>query len=102
MYVSLSIRANRADGEVARSGAFLRWNLAPSYIIFRPPHLLLFNESGGRAEVRDVTTGRMCEVIEEKGMKALRMSRNDQALYALRPQGLLELVEVGLVVRGWS
>ena len=65
--------------------------------MFRPPHLVLFDESGGRVEVRDVTTGRMCEVIEEKGMKPLRQSRNDQALMALRPPGLLELVEVGFV-----
>ncbi len=82
---------------MARNGAFLRWNLTPSYTIFRPPHLLLFDEIGGRAEVRDVTTGRMSEVIEEKGMRPLRQSRSEQAPLALRPHGLIELVEVGRI-----
>ena len=81
---------------MARNGAFLRWNLTPSYTVFRSPYLLLFDDAGGRAEVRDVTTGRMCEVIDHVGMKPLRQSRNDQTLLALRPQGLLELVEVSV------
>lgn len=68
-------------------------------MIFRPPHLLLFDESSSRAEVRDVTNGRMCEVIEEPGLRPLRQTRNDQAALALRPQGLLELVEVSNVRR---
>jgi hypothetical protein len=87
-------RLMRLDGEVSRNGGYMRWNLNPSYIVFRPPHLLLFDEIGGRAEIRDVTTGRVCEVMEEKGMKPLRLTRLDQALLALCPRGLLELVEV--------
>lgn len=81
---------------MGRNGAFLRWNITPSYTIFRSPYLLLFDDAGGRAEVRDVTTGRMCEVIDHMGMKPLRQSRHDQALLVLGLQGLLELVEVSV------
>ncbi|ORY32258.1 hypothetical protein BCR39DRAFT_523619 [Naematelia encephala] len=80
-------------GEVARDGACLRWNLTPSYAVFRHPHLLLFDQAGSRVEVRHVPSGRMCEVIEEKGMKPLVLSRVDQALLGLSPGGLVKLVE---------
>jgi hypothetical protein len=66
----------------------------PSYCAFRPPYLLVFDESGGRAEVRDVTTGRLCEVVEEQGMKPLRTTRMDGDLLVQGPRGLLQLVEV--------
>ena len=87
------------DGEISRNATFLRWNLTPSYVAFRPPHLLLFDVSGDRVEVRDVTTGRVCEAIEEKGMKPLWQTRNEQALLALSPRGLVELVEVSVCSR---
>ncbi|WWC85367.1 uncharacterized protein L201_000230 [Kwoniella dendrophila CBS 6074] len=80
-------------GEVSRKGAFLRWNLTPSYVIFKQPYLLLFEESHGRAEVRDVTTGRVCEVVEEKGMKVFPINRFGQGIVARGSKGLIEIVE---------
>ncbi|ORX39762.1 hypothetical protein BD324DRAFT_614892 [Kockovaella imperatae] len=80
-------------GEIARDGSFIRWNVTPSYVAFRPPYLLLFEETGGRAEVREVGNGRMCEVVRERGMQALRLSRADQDMLAICPKGLLEIVE---------
>lgn len=89
-------------GEVAKNGVYLRWNLTPTYCVFRSPHLLLFDDAMGRAEIRDVTNGRMCEVVEEKGMRALRLARSDQAMLALGNKGLMQLVEVStmaLIIR---
>lgn len=83
-----------ADGEISRNGAFFRWNLYPSYIAFRPPYLLVFDETEGKAEVRHVAMGKMSEVIECKGMRPIRLSRADQALLALTPEGIIEVVEV--------
>ncbi|WVF72308.1 hypothetical protein IAT40_007121 [Kwoniella sp. CBS 6097] len=86
-------------GEVSRKGAFLRWNLTPSYAVFRPPHILLFEEpgggggGGGRAEVRDVFNGKVCEVVEEKGMKPFALTRLGQGLVAKCSRGLVEVVE---------
>ncbi|WVQ70220.1 uncharacterized protein L199_008446 [Kwoniella botswanensis] len=82
-------------GEVFRKGSFLRWNLTPSYVIFRQPHLLLFDETHSRAEVRDVTSGRVCEVIEEKGMKVFPIVRFGQGVIARSGtgRGLIEIVE---------
>lgn len=73
----------------------MRWNVIPTYAAYRPPHLLLFDEEGGRAEVRLVQNGKMCEVIEWKGMKPLRLTRVDQSMLAISPNGLIEVVEVG-------
>jgi hypothetical protein len=87
------------DGEIAREGSFLRWNLNPSYLVFRSPYLLLFDEIRGRAEIRDVRSGRICEVMEEKGMKPVKLVSTDQALLALCEKGLLELVEVSVPIR---
>ncbi|KAK4687215.1 RHO1 GDP-GTP exchange protein 1/2, partial [Tremellales sp. Uapishka_1] len=81
-------------GEITRDGAFMRWNLTPSYVVYRPPHLLLFDESGGRAEVRDVRSGRVCEVVEERWMKPLRLGRMGSDLLCLTPKGLVRLKEV--------
>ncbi|WVW83239.1 hypothetical protein I302_105258 [Kwoniella bestiolae CBS 10118] len=82
-------------GEVSRKGSFLRWNLTPSYVIFKQPYLLLFDESHSRAEVRDVTSGRVCEVIEEKGMKVFPIHRFGQGVVARSGsgRGLIEIVE---------
>lgn len=82
------------DGEISRSGAYLRWNLIPSYSLFRPPYILLFDESGGRAEVRDVQSGRVCEVIELGGLKPVHLSRVDGEVLGLTAKGLVHLVEV--------
>ena len=82
------------DGEISRNGSYIRWNILPSYVAFRPPYLLLFDESGGRTEVREVSNGRVCEVIHERGMKALRLSRAEQEMLAISPKGVLEIVEV--------
>lgn len=78
----------------------MRWNVTPSYIAYRPPYLLLFDEAGGKIEVRDVASGRMCEVIEERGLKALRLSRIEQGMLAISPRGLLDVVEVSTVNKG--
>ena len=83
-----------AVGEVARHGSFVRWNVTPTYIAFRSPHLLLFDEIGGRAEIRDVIKGKIAEVLHERGLKALRLSRADQPMLGISPRGLLEVVEV--------
>ncbi|KAI9638407.1 uncharacterized protein MKK02DRAFT_42797 [Dioszegia hungarica] len=80
-------------GEISRSGAYLRWNLTPSYALFRPPHILLFDESGGRAEVRDVQTGKMCEVVDLGGLKPVHLARVDAEVLGLTARGLVHLVE---------
>jgi hypothetical protein len=84
----------------------MRWNLTPSYVAFRPPHLLLFDEEGGRAEVRHASTGKVIEVVEWRGMKPLRLTRAEQGMLAISPDGLVEVVEVGVVwtasLRLWS
>jgi hypothetical protein len=72
----------------------MRWNLTPSYVAFRPPHLLLFDEDGGRAEVRHASTGKVIEVVEWRGMKPLRLTRAEQGVLAISPNGLVEVVEV--------
>ncbi|RXK38363.1 hypothetical protein M231_04405 [Tremella mesenterica] len=83
-------------GTVTRNGVILRWNVAASYCVYRDPYLIFFDDSTGRAEVRHEPTGRLCEVTEENGMKALRLARNDQAILALGSRGLIQLVEVSL------
>jgi hypothetical protein len=55
---------------------------------------MLFDESGGRAEVRDVQTGKMCEVIESNGLKPVHLSRVDGEVLGLTAKGLVHLVEV--------
>jgi len=87
-----------SDGEISRGGSFMRWNLAPSYIAYRAPHLLLFDEAGGRAEVRTASSGKVVEVVEWKGMKPLRSCRQDQGVLAISPNGLVEVVEVSLAL----
>jgi hypothetical protein len=84
------------DGELSRNGNFLRWNLTPTNCAFRSPHLLLFDEAGGRTEVRDIDSGKMCEIIvEEKGTKAVRATRMDADMLIIGPKGLKQIVEVG-------
>ncbi|WVQ78218.1 hypothetical protein IAT38_000301 [Cryptococcus sp. DSM 104549] len=80
-------------GELSRSGAFLRWNLTPSYAVYRSPYLLLFDELGGRAEVRDISSGKVCEVVEEPGMKMMHETREGQEMLGWGQRGLLQLVE---------
>ncbi|EAL22516.1 hypothetical protein CNBB3940 [Cryptococcus deneoformans B-3501A] len=79
-------------GEICRSGAFLIWDLFPVYAIFRSPHLLLFDDSS-RAEVRNVTSGKMCEVIEEKGLRMMPRTREEQGMLGWSEKGLIQLVE---------
>ncbi len=86
--------ADKLDGEISRKGSFLRWNLTPSYVIHRHPYILLFDAPGARVEVRDVVTGKVCELIEENGMRPLRTSRVGQDVLAVGPKGVLQLVEV--------
>lgn len=84
------------DGELSRNGTFLRWNLSPTHCAFRSPHLLLFDEAGGRTEVRDINSGKMCEIIvEEKGTKAVRATSMDADMLIIGPKGLKQIVEVG-------
>ena len=71
----------------------MRWNLAPTYSIYKAPCLLLFDESTGQVEVRDITNGKMCEVISEKGLKPLRGSKKDGEILALGAEGLVEIKE---------
>ncbi|WVR05091.1 hypothetical protein IAU60_002103 [Kwoniella sp. DSM 27419] len=84
-------------GQLSRNGSFLRWNVHPSYAVFRHPHVLLCDESGpgARVEVRDVMegNGKVCEVVEEKGMKVFHLVRPEQGLVAKCDRGLIELVE---------
>ncbi|KAK8869923.1 hypothetical protein IAR55_000491 [Kwoniella newhampshirensis] len=81
-------------GEISRNGALFRWNLTPAYAVFRPPYILLFDEIGGRAEVRDVNSGKVCEVVEEKGLRMFHLTRIDQGLVGRCNSGLIQLVEV--------
>jgi hypothetical protein len=88
------------DGELSRNGTFLRWNLTPTHCAFRTSHLLLFDEAGGRTEVRDINSGKMCEIIvEDKGTKAVRATRMDADLLIIGPKGLKQIVEVSEDVR---
>ncbi|GFZ46220.1 hypothetical protein JCM24511_04467 [Saitozyma sp. JCM 24511] len=81
-------------GELSRNGTFLRWNLSPTHCAFRSPHLLLFDEAGGRTEVRDINSGKMCEIIvEEKGTKAVRATSMDADMLIIGPKGLKQIVE---------
>lgn len=92
---------DEAVGEVGRKGSFFRWNINPSYCVFRAPHVILFDEAQGLAEVRDIVTGRMCEVIEEKGLRPIRLARRDQDLQCLSSKGLMQIKEVrGLTSEG--
>jgi hypothetical protein len=71
----------------------LRWNLAPTYSVYKAPCLLLFDEGTGHVEVRDITNGKMCEVLTEKGLRALRSPKGSGEILALAP-GLGGLVEI--------
>lgn len=57
--------------------------------------MLLFDEGTGEVEVRDITNGKMCEVLKEKGLRALRSSKGAGEILALAPGlgGLLEIKE---------
>ncbi|KIR26825.1 hypothetical protein I309_04203 [Cryptococcus deuterogattii LA55] len=79
-------------GEICRSGAYLVWDLFPVYAIFRSPHLLLFDDSG-RAEVRHVVSGKMCETIKEKGLRMMSRTREEQGMLGWSEKGLIQLVE---------
>jgi len=61
--------------------------------VYKAPCLLLFDEINGRVEVRDITTGEMCEVISEQGLKALRAPKRDGEILAVAREGLLEIKE---------
>lgn len=63
-------------------------------VAFKPPYALLFEVEGDRIEVRDFVSGRMCEVVEETGMRRMFSGRADAPILALGPRGVLELVEV--------
>ncbi|ODO03369.1 hypothetical protein L198_02215 [Cryptococcus wingfieldii CBS 7118] len=80
-------------GEISRSGTYLRWNGLPSQAVFQSPYLLLFGEFGGRAEVRDVVSGRMCEIIEERGLRLMKSTREGQTMCGWTATGLVQVVE---------
>jgi hypothetical protein len=75
--------------------------LAPTYSIYKPPCLLLFEEptgpgigtGTGRVEIRDITSGKMCEVMESKGLKAIRASQKGKEILGLSEAGLVEIKE---------
>ncbi|ADV20494.1 hypothetical protein I305_06270 [Cryptococcus gattii E566] len=83
-------------GEICRSGAYLVWDLFPVYAVFRSPHLLLFDDSG-RAEVRNVVSGKMCETIKEKGLRMMPPTREEQGMLGWSEKGLIQLAEVSLM-----
>lgn len=80
-------------GEISRNGLYLRWNLSPTYCIYKSPRLLLFGESTSKVEIRDITNGKMCELVVEKGIKAVRAAKRDGDILALSARGLLEIKE---------
>lgn len=84
-------------GEISRNGLYLKWNLSPTYSVYKAPCLLLFDETTGQVEVRDITNGKMCEVLSEKGLRALRSSKGGGEVLALAP-GLGGLVEIKATV----
>lgn len=61
--------------------------------MYKAPCLLLFDETTGRVEVRDITNGKMCELLVEHALKAVRSAKRDGAILALSPRGLLEIKE---------
>lgn len=80
-------------GEISRNGLYLRWNLSPTYCVYKSPNLLLFDETTSKIEIRDITDGKMCELVMEKGLKALRSARRDGDILASSARGLLEIKE---------
>ena len=80
-------------GEIARNGLYLRWNLAPTYCVYKAPCLLLFDEATGKVEVRDITNGKMCELLVEHGLKAIRSAKRDGEILAMGQKGLLQIKE---------
>lgn len=72
------------------------WDLFPVYAIFRSPHLLLFDDSG-RAEVRNVVSGKMCETIKEKSLRMMPPTREEQGMLGWSEKGLIQLAEVSLM-----
>jgi hypothetical protein len=73
--------------------------LAPTYSIYKSPCLLLFEEPAGpgirtgRVEIRDITSGKMCEVMESKGLKAIRTSQKGKEILGLSEAGLVKIKE---------
>jgi hypothetical protein len=43
--------------------------------------------------VRDITNGKMCEVLSQSGLKALRGTKREGEILAVGPEGLLEIKE---------
>ncbi|KAL7422275.1 hypothetical protein Q5752_002921 [Cryptotrichosporon argae] len=78
-------------GEVARAGAYMRWNLTPSHIVFKAPHVLVF-DSGGRAEVRHMATAKLAEVFDEPGTVPVPRAGGGSMLMFTK-KGMGELVE---------
>jgi hypothetical protein len=72
---------------------YLKWNLSPTYSVYKAPCLLLFDEGTGHVEVRDITNGKMCEVLTEKCLRAVRSTKGSGEVLALAP-GLGGLVEI--------
>lgn len=43
-----------------------------------------------------MTSGKMCEVIEEKGLRMMPRTREEQGMLGWSEKGLIQLVEVSL------
>ena len=43
-----------------------------------------------------MTSGKMCEVIEEKGLRMMPRAREEQGMLGWTEKGLIQLVEVSL------
>jgi hypothetical protein len=56
--------------------------------------LLLFDELAGQVEVRDITNGKMCELLTEKKLRPVKVSKRDVGgILALGQDGLMEIKE---------
>ncbi|KZT57930.1 hypothetical protein CALCODRAFT_495589 [Calocera cornea HHB12733] len=54
-------------GIPARRSGYVRWEIKATHVVFRAPHVLLFD--GEFVEIREASTGRLEQVIEDKNIR---------------------------------
>ncbi|EJU00455.1 hypothetical protein DACRYDRAFT_117410 [Dacryopinax primogenitus] len=79
--------------EPARHGTFVRWEIHAQRVVFRQPHLLLFDHTGDYLEVRDVGTGRLEQVIEGQNIRLLGDISGGPVLLAKRGESVDGVVQ---------
>ncbi|KZO91124.1 hypothetical protein CALVIDRAFT_531027 [Calocera viscosa TUFC12733] len=87
-------------GIPARRSGYVRWEIKASHVAFRAPHVLLFD--GDFVEIREASTGRLEQVIEDKNIRLvgdavsngpLLIAMKGTAVEGSAPDILAELVQ---------